>query len=127
MKTNELQENFNNTLDKFETNLSIISNISNNVESVISKTKELDRDMHELDLQFNAYIANLDASLKKYEISTPVVSSQLDRLNSRMDQMLNAVLTMNASTPEQIHFRSELLDKLNSLTDQLATMMIKLL
>ena len=55
--------------------LNNISSLADNILTTVSSWKQMERDMHQIDVQFNAYLAKLDADLEQYKISAPIVSN----------------------------------------------------
>ena len=88
---------------------------------------DLQRDMHKMDVQFNAYVATLDAELERHKGNLPVVERQLNQINQMMDKVLDKVLSMDANTDKEMDMKMKYMETLQTFTDKIATMMIKLL
>lgn len=117
----------NDTLENATQCFDAICNIANGISDVANTWADLQRDMHQMDLQFAAYMGNLDVNLEKYRISAPVVSKQLDGLQNIMNKILDKVLEMDATNDIQMQDKMRLMDSVDGYVDKLATMMIKLL
>ena len=78
--------------------LNNINSLADNILNTVSSWKQMERDMHQMDVQFNAYLAKLDADLEQYKISAPIVSKQLDRVNDLMSRILDKVVDMDVKT-----------------------------
>ena len=101
----------------------------NNISSLatVSSWKQMERDMHQMDVQFNAYLAKLDADLEQYKISAPIVSKQLDCVNDLMSRILDKVVDMDVKTELDMQNKNRMMDSLDSYIDKMAEMMVKLL
>ena len=88
---------------------------------------QLSGDMHQMDVQFNAYLAKLDADLEQYKISAPIVSKQLDRVNDLMSRILDKVVDMEVKNKLDLENKNRMMDSLDSYIDKMADMMVKLL
>lgn len=117
----------NDTLENATQCFDAIYNIANGISDVANTWADLQRDMHQMDLQFAAYMGNLEVNLEKYRISAPVVSKQLDGLQNIMNKILDKVLEMDATNDIQMQNKMRLMDSVDGYVDKLATMMIKLL
>ena len=87
----------------------------------------MERDMHQMDVQFNAYLAKLDSDLEQYKISAPIVSKQLDRVNDLMSRILDKVVDMDVKNELDMQNKNRMMDSLDSYIDKMAEMMVKLL
>ena len=107
--------------------LNNINSLADNILSTISSWKQMERDMHQMDVQFNAYLAKLDSDLEQYKISAPIVSKQLDRVNDLMSRILDKVVDMDVKTELDMENKNRMMDSLDSYIDKMAEMMVKLL
>lgn len=73
--------NVNNALMQANECFNSINELSDKITSTVNSFVDLQRDMHMMDVQFNAYVASLDAELERHKGNLPVVEKQLD-LNS---------------------------------------------
>lgn len=117
----------NDTLALANDCMANITDLTDRITSSVNTWVDLQRDIHLMDVQFNAYVATLDNNLEKYKISAPIVQAQLDNLNKMMDRILDKVLGMDAELEKEMDFKMKLMESLDSYTDKLATMMVKLL
>lgn len=120
-------EKVNNALALANDCMANITDLTDRITSSVNTWVDLQRDIHLMDVQFNAYVATLDNNLEKYRISAPIVQAQLDNLNKMMDRILDKVLGMDAESEKEMDFKMKLMESLDSYTDKLATMMVKLL
>ena len=120
-------EKVNDTLALANDCMANITDLTDRITSSVNTWVDLQRDIHLMDVQFNAYVATLDNNLEKYRISAPIVQAQLDNLNKMMDRILDKVLGMDAESEKEMDFKMKLMESLDSYTDKLATMMVKLL
>lgn len=104
-----------------------ICQIKDTVNDVATTWMNMKRDIHQMDLQFNAYMGNLEVNLEKYKTSAPIVAKQLDGLQNIMSRILDRVLSMDAINEMQMQDKERMMSSLDSYIDRLATMMIKLL
>ncbi len=107
--------------------LNNISSLADNILTTVSSWKQMERDMHQMDVQFNAYLAKLDADLEQYKISAPIVSKQLDRVNDLMSRILDKVVDMEVKNKLDLENKNRMMDSLDSYIDKMADMMVKLL
>ncbi len=107
--------------------LNHINSLADNILSTVSSWKQMERDMHQMDVQFNAYLAKLDSDLEQYKISAPIVSKQLDRVNDLMSRILDKVVDMDVKTELDMENKNRMMDSLDSYIDKMAEMMVKLL
>lgn len=124
---NNTPMNTNNKLENVTQCFNAMCSIADSASNIAQTWADLQRDMHQMDLQFGAYIANLEVSLQKYEISAPIVSGQLDKIQEKMNKILDNVLEKNATTDMEMQMKMRLMDSVDGYVDKLATMMIKLL
>ena len=107
--------------------LNNINSLADNILTTVSSWKQMERDMHRMDVQFNAYLAKLDSDLEQYKISAPIVSKQLDRVNDLMSRILDKVVDMDVKNELDMQNKNRMMDSLDSYIDKMAEMMVKLL
>ena len=107
--------------------LNNIQTIGTTILNGVTTWKQLEHDMHQMDVQFNAYVAKLDNDLEQYKISAPIVSKQLDRVNDLMSRILDKVVDMDVKTELDMQNKNRMMDSLDSYIDKMADMMVKLL
>ena len=107
--------------------LNNIQSIGSTILNGVTTWKQLEHDMHQMDVQFNAYVAKLDNDLEQYKISAPIVSKQLDRVNDLMSRILDKVVDMDVKTELDMQNKNRMMDSLDSYIDKMADMMVKLL
>lgn len=104
-----------------------LSDITGKIMDSVNSWKEMDFQMHQMDIQFNLFLTKVDFELSKYKERVPVVEKQLDFVNSQMGKMLNHVLAMDAKTEKEIDLKMRLLETTENYLDKLSGMMLKLL
>lgn len=104
-----------------------LSDISGKIMDSVNSWKEMDFQMHQMDIQFNLFLTKVDFELSKYKERVPVVEKQLDFVNSQMGKMLDHVLAMDAKTEKEIDLKMRLLETTENYLDKLSGMMLKLL
>lgn len=119
--------NVNNTLMQANDCFCSINELGDKIVSTVNSYVDLQRDMHKMDVQFNAYVATLDAELERHKGNLPVVERQLNQINQMMDKVLDKVLSMDANTDKEMDMKMKYMETLQTFTDKIATMMIKLL
>ena len=107
--------------------LNNINTLADSILTTVSSWKQMERYMHAMDVQFNAYLAKLDSDLEQYKISAPIVSKQLDRVNDLMSRILDKVVDMDVKTELDMQNKNRMMDSLDSYIDKMAEMMVKLL
>ena len=88
-KTNESLSLVQDNLIEANNCLTNINEVCDRISNIAHSWMEMQREMHIMDLQFNAYMANLDNNLEKYKISAPIVSKQLENLDSIMNRIVD--------------------------------------
>lgn len=126
-KTNESLSLVQDNLIEANNCLTNINEVCDRISNIAHSWMEMQREMHIMDLQFNAYMANLDNNLEKYKISAPIVSKQLENLDSIMNRIVDKVIDMNVDTELDMTNKMRMMDSLDTYIDKVATMMIKLL
>lgn len=119
--------NFGNTMMQTTECFNSLNELTGNLVSAANNYIDLQRDMHKMDVQFNAYVATLDAELERHKRNLPVVERQLNQINQMMDKVLDKVLSMDANTDIEMDMKMKYMETLQTFTDKIATMMIKLL
>lgn len=119
--------NFGNTMMQTTECFNSLNELTGNLVSAANNYIDLQRDMHKMDVQFNAYVATLDAELERHKGNLPVVERQLNQINQMMDKVLDKVLSMDANTDKEMEMKMKYMETLQTFTDKIATMMIKLL
>lgn len=109
-----------------ENALSTFKDITESVCASITSWKQIDLEMHRMDITFNSMIAKLDYDLDKYRASLPVVERQLDFVNQQIGRIMDHVLTMDATTESEMNMKMRLLDSAENYLDKLSSMMMKL-
>lgn len=119
--------NANNAMMQANECLNSLNVLGDKITSTVNSVLDLQRDMHMMDVQFNAYVANLDAELERHKGNLPVVERQLNNMNQMMGKILDKVLSMEANTENEMEMKMRYMETLETFTDKIATMMIKLL
>lgn len=104
-----------------------LSDITGKIMDSLNSWKEMDFQMHQMDIQFNLFLTKVDFELSKYKERVPVVEKQLDFVNDQMCKMLDHVLAMDAKTEKEIDLKMRLLETTENYLDKLSGMMLKLL
>ena len=104
-----------------------LSDITGKIMDSVNSWKEMDFQMHQMDIQFNLFLTKVDFELSKYNERVPVVEKQLDFVNSQMGKMLDHVLAMDAKTEKEIDLKMRLLETTENYLDKLSGMILKLL
>lgn len=95
--------------------------------SSVTTWKEIDLQMHQMDLQFNAYIAGVEADYAKFKRKMPVVEKQLDEINKNMGKLLDRALEMDAETELEIKMKLRYLDMVEKYMDNLSAVIMQML
>lgn len=104
-----------------------LSDITGKILDSVTSWKEMDFQMHQMDIQFNLFLTKVDFELLKYKERIPVVEKQLDFVNSQMSKMLDHVLALDAKTEMEVDMKMRLLESTEKYLDKLSGMMLKLL
>lgn len=100
---------------------------ANNICNAVTTWKEIDMQMHSMDVQFDYFSKQMDTNLEMYRQRAPIVGRQLDALSGMMNKILDKVLEMDAETEAEINNKMRLMDSVDAYVDKLTTMMTKLL
>lgn len=103
-----------------------VKDITTHILASVTTWKEIDLQMHTMDVQLTAFLAKLDFDLDKYKESIPVVKQNLEFVQSQISKILDKALSMEANTESEINLQSRLMEMSNSFLDRLTDMMIKL-
>ena len=103
-----------------------VKDITSHILNSVTTWKEIDLQMHNMDVQLNAFLAKLDFDLDKYKESIPVVKQNLEFVQGQISKILDKALSMDANTESEINLQSRLMDMTSSFLDRLTDMMIKL-
>lgn len=110
-------------IDTFEK----ISGLTSTICDSITTWKQIDCQMHEMDLQFETFSKQIDASLDIHRQNAPIVSRQLDAISNMMSRILDKVLIMEANTENEMNDKMRLMDSVDQYVDKITTIMTKLL
>lgn len=117
----------NNTLASANDCFNSLCTLSDGIADISKSWTDLEREIHAMDLQFNAYMRNLEVDLEKYKISAPIVCKQLDKLQDKMGAVMDKVVDMDVTNELEFKTKSRMMDSVDKYIDSLASMMIKLL
>ena len=104
-----------------------IISISNNISSSITTWKEMDMQMHQMDLQFNAFMAGLNTDLEKYKARLPIVEKALDDISRKMDKFVDKIISMEAETDREFEMKMKMMEHVEKYTDKISECVMKLL
>ena len=104
-----------------------ISGLTSTICDSITSWKQIDCQMHEMDIQFETFSKQIDASLEIHRQNAPIVSKQLDAISNMMSRILDKVLTMDASSENEINDKMRLMDSVDQYVERITTIMTKLL
>lgn len=123
---NNLQR-LSNSAQSLEQACYAVCNVADSVANIGNTWADLQRDIHLMDVQFNAYVSSLEANLERHRVNVPVISKQLDMLQDKMSKVLDKVIEKDVKTDMDMQEKSRLMDSLDSFVDKISTLMIKLL
>lgn len=104
-----------------------VNDITGLLSSAVVNWKQLDCEMHRMDLQFQAYSVQMVTDLEKYRTRAPIISQKLDSMTRCMEKVLDKVLEMDADTAEQLDLKMRYIDMVETYMNNLSSMMVKLL
>lgn len=104
-----------------------INDIAGNICSSVTTWKEMDMQMHTMDIQFATFAKQMDVNLEMYKQRIPIVGKQLESINEMMNKILDKVLLMDAETEVEINCKMRLMDSVDTYVDKITTMMTSLL
>ncbi|MBQ7311512.1 MAG: hypothetical protein IJW88_08295 [Alistipes sp.] len=104
-----------------------INEIGNKIVSVANNIATIHKEIHQMDLQFEAYIASLNNDIEKRKLNIPVVSKQLDSLNSMMSRILDKVLDMDVTTPMEMEHKMRMMEIIDKYLNQISNLTMRLL
>lgn len=104
-----------------------IYNVANCICNAVTTWKEIDMQMHTMDVQFATFAKQMDVNLEMYKQRAPIVGKQLESISEMMNKILDKVLMMDAETEAEINNKMRLMDSVDTYVDRITTMMTKLL
>lgn len=127
MEYNNALDNISNSFESLENTCNAVCNVVDQLANVQNTWADLQRDIHLMDVQFEAYMGSLEANLERHRINVPLISRQLDLLQDKMSRVLDRIIEKDVQTDMDMQEKSRLMDSLDSYVDKLSTLMIKLL
>lgn len=127
MEYNVTLDKVSNSLESLENTCNVVCNVVDGLANVQKTWADLQRDIHLMDVQFEAYMGSLEANLERHRINVPLISRQLDMLQEKMSKVLDRIIEKDVQTDMDMQEKSRLMDSLDSYVDKLSTLMIKLL
>lgn len=127
MEYNKTLDKVSNNLESLESTCNAVCNVVDGLANVQKTWADLQRDIHLMDVQFEAYMGSLEANLERHRINVPLISRQLDMLQEKMSKVLDRIIEKDVQTDMDMQEKSRLMDSLDSYVDKLSTLMIKLL
>ena len=127
MEYNVTLDKVSNSFESLENTCNAVCNIVDGLANVQKTWADLQRDIHLMDVQFEAYMGSLEANLERHRINVPLISRQLDLLQEKMSRVLDRIIEKDVQTDMDMQEKSRLMDSLDSYVDKLSTLMIKLL
>ena len=127
MEDQKTIDKVSNTLVSLENTCNAVCNIADSLSNIQATWADLQRDIHLMDVQFEAYMGSLEANLERHRINVPLISRQLDLLQDKMSRVLDRIIEKDVQTDMDMQEKSRLMDSLDSYVDKLSTLMIKLL
>ena len=125
MEYNKTLDKVSNTLESLESTCNAVCNVADGLANVQKTWADLQRDIHLMDVQFEAYMGSLEANLERHRINVPLISRQLDMLQEKMSKVLDRIIEKDVQTDMDMQEKSRLMDSLDSYVDKLSTLMIK--
>ena len=127
MDNNKTLDKVSDTLDTLENSCNAVCKVADSLSNIQATWADLQRDIHLMDVQFEAYMGSLEANLERHRINVPLISRQLDMLQDKMSRVLDRIIEKDVQTDMDMQEKSRLMDSLDSYVDKLSTLMIKLL
>ena len=94
---------------------------------LVSQWKEAEILEKKMDTELQAYFAKLDNDITRLNINAPIVREQLEQINNKMDKMLDHLLAMDTDTDKHMEMKFRMLDSIDKYTDQISSLMAKIL
>ena len=110
-----------------DTCTNVVNDITGLLSSAAVNWKQIDCEMHRMDLQFQAYAVHMETNLEMYKTRAPIISQKLDSMTRCMEKVLDKVLEMDADTSEQLDLKMRYIDMVETYMNNLSSMMVKLL
>lgn len=104
-----------------------VREITTHILDSVTVWKQIDLQMHAMDTQLTAFLANLDKDLEKYKASIPVVKENLAFFRDQTCKVLEKAIEMNPETELELRQQSQWIDLAGRLVDRLTDAMFKLL
>lgn len=113
--------------DNNDNTMEMVMQTTENIMNIAKDIKQMDAAMHQMDVQLDAFITSLDYKLQKFHGNAPIVREQLNRINDRMDRLVDKIMEMDPKTEQEYDYKLRMLDSLDTYSDKISTLMIKLL
>ena len=127
MDNNKTLDKVSDTLVSLENSCNAVCKVADSLSNIQATWADLQRDIHLMDVRFEAYMGTLEANLERHRINVPLISRQLDMLQDKMSRVLDRIIEKDVQTDMDMQEKSRLMDSLDSYVDKLSTLMIKLL
>ena len=84
MDNNKTLDKVSDTLDTLENSCNAVCKVADSLSNIQATWADLQRDIHLMDVQFEAYMGSLEANLERHRINVPLISRQLDIIQEKM-------------------------------------------
>lgn len=121
------EENLPTSYDKGYRMVEKVMQSTDNILSVARDIKQMNVAMHQMDVNFNSFVAQLEYNLQKFQGNAPIVREQLNHINNRMDRLMDKIMEMDPKTDREYDEKLRMLDSLDNYSDKISSLMIKLL
>lgn len=120
--------NDNEELETYENNpLDSLSKITNSICNAAVKWKELDHDMHKMDLMFQSYKKKFEFDLQCLRERKPIVEKQLLFVNEQFSKILDYAIGLKAESESEINLKIRIMNSVDNYLNNIAQMMAKLI
>ena len=109
---------------------SLVNQICEATKHIVNATtswKEIDMQMHSMDVKLQAFLASTEADIIKYRERVPVVKDNLKFVQEQIGKILDKALAMETNGNAESTLQEKLIEMSGKYLDRLSEMMIKLL
>ena len=109
---------------------SLVNQICEATMHIVNATtswKEIDMQMHSMDVKLQAFLASTEADIIKYRERVPVVKDNLKFVQEQIGKILDKALAMETNGNAESTLQEKLIEMSGKYLDRLSEMMIKLL
>lgn len=124
---NDCIQSSTDCLYAIERSLNAVDNIVNSAGQAMVAWHEIDRSMHEMDIQFSMFEKQIDSDLEKFREVVPRLLTQIDKLTDQLGHISSTVFNMPAGTEQEYELKVKTMDKMDKFLEAITMISMKML